>query len=356
MHEFWLGKKVFITGHTGFKGSWLSLWLQNLGAEITGFALASPTNPSLFNLAKVESGMASIVGDVRDLGSLKRELICSNADIVFHMAAQPLVRESYNNPVETYSTNVMGTVNLFEAIRSCSSVAAVINITTDKCYENREWIWGYREDDTLGGHDPYSNSKACSELITSAFRKSFFNSSGIDGQKVAVASARAGNVIGGGDWSKDRLIPDIIRALVSGERVTIRNPSSIRPWQHVLDSLSGYLILAQRLYEFGDAYAEAWNFGPSPEDAKNVAWVAERLVNIWGGGSILNANNIVQQHEASYLKLDTTKSQNRLNWRAQLSLEEALSLVVDWSKKLHEEDVRKTTINQINQYQSLLNM
>lgn len=356
MRQFWLGKKVFITGHTGFKGSWLSLWLQSLGADITGFALASPTNPSLFNLAQVQAGMTSIVGDVRDLEALKRELIHSNAEIVFHMAAQPLVRESYNNPVETYSTNVMGTVNLFEAIRSSPLVTAVVNITTDKCYENREWLWGYREDEALGGHDPYSNSKACSELITSTFRKSFFNSSLISHKKVAIATARAGNVIGGGDWSKDRLIPDIIRALESGKKVSIRYPNSIRPWQHVLDSLSGYLILAQRLYEFGDSYAEAWNFGPTKEDARNVAWVAEKFIKIWGGDSILNINNIEQLHESNYLRLDTTKSQNRLNWEPQLSLEEALFLVADWTKKIYEEDVRATTINQINEYQSKLSI
>ena len=254
---FWAGKRVFLTGHTGFKGSWLSLWLQTMGAKVTGFALAPPTSPSLFEAARVADGMTSIIGDIRDAAALKDALVAADSEIVLHMAAQPLVRASYDDPVGTYATNVMGTVHLLEAVRAAASVRACVVVTTDKCYENREWAWGYREDEPMGGFDPYSNSKGCSELVTSAYRRSFFQHSGI-----ALGSARAGNVIGGGDWAADRLVPDILRAFEQNKPVVIRNPNATRPWQHVLEPLSGYLVLAERLYNDGQAFAEGWNFGP----------------------------------------------------------------------------------------------
>ena len=266
---FWRNKKVFLTGHTGFKGAWLSLWLQHLGAEVTGFALKPPSNPSFYDVTDISKNMVSIEGDVRDFNALKEALVNSNAEIVFHLAAQSLVRLSYENPIETYSTNIMGTVNLLEAVRNCSSVRSVVNITTDKCYENKEWLWSYRENEPLGGYDPYSSSKACSELVTSSFTNSFFNPKSYEIHGVAIATARAGNVIGGGDWSKDRLIPDILNSVINKQPVKLRNPRSVRPWQHVLEPLDGYLKLAQKLYEAGGEYSSAWNFGPKEEDAKS---------------------------------------------------------------------------------------
>ena len=283
--NFWRGKRVFMTGHTGFKGSWLSLWLQSMGAQVVGYALAPPTNPSLFEVAEVGKGMTSIIGDIRDLEKLRAVFTEHKPDIVIHMAAQPLVRYSYIEPVETYATNVMGTVNLLEAVRSTPSVKAVVNITSDKCYENREWVWGYRENEAMGGYDPYSSSKGCAELVASAYRNSYFHPDKYQQHGVAIASARAGNVIGGGDWAGDRLIPDILRAIVLGEPVHIRSPHAIRPWQHVLEPLSGYLQLAQKLYTDGTAYAEGWNFGPNEEDAKPVQWIVEKLTESWGEGS-----------------------------------------------------------------------
>jgi CDP-glucose 4,6-dehydratase len=353
--DFWLGKRVFITGHTGFKGAWLSLWLQQLGAEVTGFALPSPTNPSVFNLTNAKTGMTSITGDVRNLVALSNALAESLAEVVIHMAAQPLVLESYKNPVETYSTNVMGTVNLLEAVRDCPTVRAFVNVTTDKCYENKEWLWSYRENETLGGYDPYSSSKACSELITSSYRNSFFNSNEFPKHLVALASARAGNVIGGGDWSKDRLIPDIIAALSNGQPAIIRNPQAIRPWQHVLEPLNGYLTLAEKLFSSGTTYAEAWNFGPSLEDAKPVSWIAEKITSIWRNGASWISQNLDQPHEASCLTLDTSKAKARLFWRPHLNLEQALNLVVHWHKSLlNENNMREVTLTQIKNYQTLI--
>ena len=355
MQNFWFGKKVFVTGHTGFKGSWLSLWLQYLGADVTGYALASPTCPSLFELAQVNKGMNSVEGDIRDIEKLKNELLKSKAEIVFHMAALPLVLDSYINPVETYSTNVMGTVNLFEAIRSCESIISVVNVTTDKCYENQELIRGYKENDILGGFDPYSNSKACSELITSAYRSAFFGSKPSSIQKVYLASARAGNVVGGGDWSKHRLIPDIIKSIETGDKIFLRNPNSIRPWQHVLDSLNGYMILAQKLFENGNNFAEAWNFGPLADDAKSVAWITEKMIDIWGSNSTWFSTSFDSFHESTFLTLDTSKSQQRLNWHPRLTIENSLTFVVDWAKDYyHKKNIKETTINQIIQFQSLL--
>lgn len=348
---FWGDKKVFLTGHTGFKGGWLSLWLQQLGAKVTGFALQPPTNPSLFKVANVGQGMRSIIGDIRDGEALAKAMDDAAPDIVIHMAAQPLVRYSYKNPVETYSTNVMGTVNLLEAVRRTPSVRAVVNVTSDKCYENKEWVWGYRENEPMGGFDPYSNSKGCSELVTASYRDSFFNTERFVEHGVALASARAGNVIGGGDWADDRLIPDIMRAISENRPVVIRSPFAIRPWQHVLEPLSGYLQLAQRLYDNGAAYAEAWNFGPSDEDAKPVQWIVERLTSQWGNGACWRLDSGNHPHEAHYLKLDCSKARMRLDWNARWGLERALDKIVAWQRSyLAGENMRQKTLAQINDY------
>lgn len=324
---FWQGKRVLLTGHTGFKGSWLSLWLQSLGAEVHGLALAPPTTPSLFDEAGVAKGMVSILGDIRDFDVVAKAVAQSRPEIVIHMAAQPLVRYSYDHPVETYATNVMGTVHLLEAVRRVGATKVVVNVTTDKCYENKEWVWGYREDEPMGGHDPYSNSKGCSELVTSAYRCSFFEKEGI-----ALASARAGNVIGGGDWALDRLVPDILRAFEARLPVVIRNPHSTRPWQHVLEPLSGYLSLAEHLWTSGQQFAEGWNFGPWDRDNKPVQWIVERLVNKWGDGASWDVIGGDHLHEAAFLKLDISKAQQRLNWSPRWSLETALDRIVEWHR------------------------
>lgn len=345
---FWRGKRVFLTGHTGFKGSWLSLWLQSLGAEVHGLALTPPTTPNLFAVAQVASGMAShTIGDIRDLATVQQAMQASQADIVIHMAAQPLVRLSYAEPVETYATNVMGTVHVLESARHTPSVKAVVVVTTDKCYENKEWLWGYREIEPMGGHDPYSNSKGCAELVTSAYRKSFLQSSGI-----AVASARAGNVIGGGDWAADRLVPDILRAFEQNQPVIIRNPHATRPWQHVLEPLSGYLVLAERLYADGQTFAEGWNFGPKDDDARPVQWIVEHMVNSWGSGASWQQDGGVHPHEANYLKLDISKAKSRLNWQPRWALATALKKITEWHEKwLAGSDMNQVTLEQINQYQ-----
>jgi CDP-glucose 4,6-dehydratase len=346
---FWNGKRVFLTGHTGFKGSWLSLWLQSLGAEVTGYALQPPTKPSLFEVANVAQGMASIIADIRDLPTLQKAMHASQPDVVIHMAAQPLVRLSYVEPVETYATNVMGTVHVLESARQASSAKAVVAVTTDKCYENKEWLWGYREDEPMGGHDPYSNSKGCSELVISAYRSSFFKNEGI-----AVASARAGNVIGGGDWASDRLLPDILRAFEAKLPIVIRNPHAIRPWQHVLEPLSGYLMLAERLYTDGQTFAESWNFGPKEEDARPVQWIVEHMVRSWGNDVSWRQDSSIQPHEASYLKLDISKARNRLDWQPALKLQDALELVIDWTKQRQTGvDMGKLTLAQIHDYQNM---
>ena len=324
---FWAGKRVFMTGHTGFKGSWMSLWLQKMGAVVTGFALAPPTSPALFEVAEVAAGMTSIIGDIRDREALETALVAADPEIVIHMAAQPLVRASYDDPVGTYATNVMGTVHLLEAVRKASSVRAVCVVTTDKCYENREWVWGYREDEAMGGYDPYSNSKGCSELVTSAYRRSFFTGEG----KPALASGRAGNVIGGGDWAADRLIPDILRAIADGDPVLIRNPLATRPWQHVLEPVSGYLVLCQALWADPTA-AQAWNFGPRDEDAQPVQWIVERMCARWGDGADWTRDESVQPHEANYLKLDISKARFGLGWQPRWSLSEALDRIVAWHR------------------------
>ena len=344
---FWTDIKVFVTGHTGFKGSWLCLWLQHLGAEVTGYALQPPTNPSLFEVAQVARGMKSIIGDIRDGETLTGAMQAATPDVVIHMAAQPLVRYSYIEPVETYSTNVMGTVHLLEAVRKTPSVRAVINVTSDKCYDNKEWVWGYRENEAMGGYDPYSNSKGCAELVTSAYRNSYFNPAKYSEHRVALASARAGNVIGGGDWADDRLIPDILRAISEGRPVVIRNPRAIRPWQHVLEPLYGYLQLAQKLYVEGTAYAEGWNFGPNDEDAQPVQWIAEHLTDKWGDGASWQMDQADHPHEAHYLKLDCSKARMRLDWRPRLNLE----MIVMWQRAyLSQQDMRKYTLEQIKKF------
>ena len=350
--DFWRGKRVFLTGHTGFKGSWLSLWLQSLGAEVHGLALEPPTTPNLFTVAQVTSGMArSTIGDIRDLATVQQAMQASQADIVIHMAAQPLVRLSYAEPVETYATNVMGTVHLLESARHTPSVKAVVVVTTDKCYENKEWLWGYREDEPMGGHDPYSNSKGCAELVTSAYRRSFFQEKGI-----ALASARAGNVIGGGDWAADRLVPDILRAFEQNQPVIIRNPIATRPWQHVLEPLSGYLGLAERLYSDGQTFAEGWNFGPKEDDARPVQWIVEHMVNSWGNGASWQQDGGVHPHEANYLKLDISKAKARLGWQPHWPLATALAHITTWHQAwLANDDMKKLCLAQIQQYSLAIN-
>lgn len=350
--EFWKGKRVFLTGHTGFKGSWLCLWLHRLGAKVTGYALAPPTTPSLFELARIDQVMTSVIADVRDLNRLSAELAAAAPEIIIHMAAQPLVRDSYKIPVDTYGINVMGTVNLLEAVRACPSVRAVINVTTDKVYENREWVWGYRENEPFGGHDPYSSSKACSELVTAAYRSSYFNPSDYDRHGVALASARAGNVIGGGDWATDRLIPDLIRAILAGEPVKIRNPHAIRPWQHVLEPLSGYLTLAQKLYESGPECAEGWNFGPVDDDAQPVEWIVQKMCTFWGNEARYEIDSGDHPHEAHYLKLDCSKARMRLGWQPRWNLEKALHSIIQWVKAYSSaDDLRLCTLEQIESFE-----
>lgn len=354
MNKFWKHKKVFITGHTGFKGGWLSLWLQSMGAEVMGYALKPATNPNFFEVAEVAMGMKSIIADIRDREYIKKQIKQFNPEIVIHMAAQPLVRYSYDNPVETYETNVMGTVNVFEAIRACENIKAFINVTTDKCYENEERSEGYREDEAMGGHDPYSSSKGCSELVTAAYRRSYFNSNNKI-RKLAIASARAGNVIGGGDWSEDRLVPDFIKAIMNKKVISIRSPNAIRPWQHVLEPVGGYIKLAEMLYKDGKNFSEAWNFGPKDNDAKNVKWVIENLVSIWGGDASFEINESSEDpHEANYLKLDCSKAKSKLEWEARLNLTTSLGMIYAWHKAhIENKSMREFSLNQIMEYQKL---
>jgi CDP-glucose 4,6-dehydratase len=353
---FWKGKRVLLTGHTGFKGSWLSLWLQSMSAQVTGYALAPPTHPSLFGIAEVAQGMTSVIGDIRDLAKLQAVFAAYRPEIVIHMAAQPLVRYSYQNPVETYSTNVMGTVHLLEAVRNTSGIKAVVNITTDKCYENREWVWGYRENEPMGGFDPYSNSKGCAELVSAAYRSSFFNANKYAEHGVALATVRAGNVIGGGDWAQDRLIPDILAAFEQGRKVDIRNPHAIRPWQHVMEPLHGYITLAEKLFEHGPSFGEGWNFGPSDEDAKPVGWIVEQMAALWGADAQWQIDTGAHPHEADYLKLDISKARSRLGWHPALRLKDALALIIDWSKQREAgANMRQLTLAQLQAYQALTN-
>lgn len=345
------GKKVLITGHTGFKGSWLSLLLNKLGADVYGFALSPPTNPSLFEEAKIGELITSYIDDVRDLDRLSDVFSRVKPEIVIHMAAQPLVRDSYKIPVETYAINVMGTVNVLEACRHTESVRVIVNVTSDKCYENKEWYWGYRENEPMGGFDPYSNSKGCSELVTSSYRNSFFHPKDYDKHGVAIASARAGNVIGGGDWAADRLIPDFIRAISQNRKVVIRSPYAIRPWQHVLEPLTGYLTLAAKLYTEGAKYDGGWNFGPDDKDARNVEWIMQKICELWGNGATYEVDTNPQPHEAGYLKLDCSKAKAELGWEPRWNINRALGSIVEWNKiYLTGQDVRKITEKQIEEF------
>jgi CDP-glucose 4,6-dehydratase len=351
---FWKDKRVFLTGGTGFKGSWLALWLQEMGAKVTGFSLEPNTTPSLFEVASVGEGMESHIGDIRNFEELSAAVKAAMPEIVIHMAAQPLVRESYDNPVFNYATNVMGTVHLLEAVRHTPGVKSVVIVTSDKCYENREWHWAYREESTLGGDDPYSNSKACSELVTSSYRTSFFNPARFQEHGVAVASARAGNVIGGGDWAKDRLVPDALAALQAGNPLVLRNPNSTRPWQHVLEPLNGYLVLAEALYNEGPRHAEAWNFGPYEFSDRTVGWIVDRLCGLWGLDIPKHPHSGPQPHEAGYLKVDSSKARALLGWSPKLDLEVTLQWIVDWTK-VHQGggDVKTVTLSQIRRFASL---
>lgn len=355
--NFFKGKKIFITGHTGFKGSWLCLFLNKLGAEIYGYALNPPTEPSLFKIAQIDQFISSVIGDIRDIDKLKETIEKVQPEIVIHLAAQPLVRESYIHPIETYQTNVMGTANLLEACRNIPTIKAIVNVTTDKCYENKEWVWGYRENEPLGGYDPYSSSKACSELITSAYRNSFYSPKEYHKHGVAIASARAGNVIGGGDWANDRLIPDFIRAISQKKQVKIRNPHAIRPWQHVMEPLTGYLMLAERLYSEGTAFGEAWNFGPDDNDARNVEWVIKTICYLWGNEASYSVDsNHRQLHEANYLKLDCSKAKLKLGWHPVWSIQKALQSIVEWNKAyFNGEDIKNITEKQIEEYLQSMN-
>lgn len=348
--HFWAGKRVFLTGHTGFKGGWLALWLRDMGAQVHGYALAPVTQPNFFTICALQDKLASsTLADVRDAAALNAALQSTEPDIVLHLAAQPLVRHSYAAPVETYAVNVMGTANLLEAVRNTPSVKAVVNVTTDKCYENREWLWAYRENDVLGGHDPYSSSKACSELVTAAYRKSFLSQQGVQ-----LASARAGNVIGGGDWSVDRLVPDFFRACAAGEAFVIRSPASTRPWQHVLEPLAGYLTLAEKLCAEGAEYAAAWNFGPEETDVKPVAWLADKFCEKVPGATWRHDAS-PQPHEAGRLKLDSAMAKVHLGWRPAWSLEQCLNATVAWYlAQRGAQDMAELSLTQIHAYEQAM--
>ena len=353
---FWKGRNVFVTGYTGFKGSWLSLWLGSLDANVTGYALDPPTQPNLFEQAGVGGSIRSINADIRDFSRLKAALEESEPEVVIHMAAQSVVRRGYEDPIETYSSNVMGTVHLLEAVRQVGRHCVVVNVTSDKCYENREWVWGYREDEPMGGRDPYSNSKGCAELVTAAYRESFFSPASHKKHQVALASARAGNVIGGGDWTRDQLIPDLMRAFLAGEPCLIRNPSAIRPWQFVLEPLRGYLMLAERLAENPEQFSSSWNFGPTDGDAKPVSCIADRLAHSWGGKASWIRESASHPHESHLLKLDISKARACLNWHPVLPLSEALEWIVEWYRAFQAgADLRNITRAQIERYQALLN-
>ena len=346
---FWKNRSVFLSGHTGFKGGWLALWLSELGAKVHGYSLEMPSNPNFFSEINLEDRMeSSTIGDIRDLDKLISAMNTSKASVVIHMAAQSLVRESYNAPLETFTTNIIGTVNVLEAVRKAETVEAIVNITTDKCYDNKEWFWPYRENDRLGGHDPYSSSKACAELISSSYRKSYLMESGTH-----LASVRAGNVIGGGDWGKDCLIPDLFRAIDTGKTLRIRSPNSVRPWQHVLEPLSGYLMLAEKLILNGEKFAEAWNFGPLESDSKEVSWIVEHLCKKIPK-SVWVLDDSIKFHEAGFLKLDSTKAKTKLGWEPRWSLEIALDKTLDWYQSWKKnQSMAEISIEQIKAYEKL---
>jgi CDP-glucose 4,6-dehydratase len=353
--NFWKTKRVFLTGHTGFKGSWMALWLQHMGADVAGYALAPPTNPAVFDLAHVAASMDHQIADVRNLDTLSKALGAHQPDVVIHMAAQALVRDSYEHPVDTYATNVMGTVNLLESCRRADSVRTVIIVTSDKCYENREHMAGYTEADAMGGYDPYSSSKGAAEIVTAAYRQSYFNPTDWDNHGVGVASARAGNVIGGGDWSKDRLVPDLIRSFIAGEKTVIRYPGAIRPWQHVLEPVAGYLILAQRLHEEGAPFAEAWNFGPGSDSEKPVQHIADTLSALWSNEAGWTLDQGDFPHEATFLKLDCSKAIEQLGWHPRLVLDDSLAMTVDWYQAYAaQKDLKAFTLDQIENFSGAL--
>lgn len=352
--SFWNGRRVFLTGHTGFKGSWLSLWLNALGADVTGYALDPPTEPSLFEQGHVADAVRSIYGDIREFARLKSALQECRPEVILHLAAQSVVRRGYEDPLETYSSNVMGTVHVLEAVRQWGRPCAIVNVTSDKCYANQEWVWGYRESEPMGGRDPYSNSKGCAELVTKAYRESFFPADSISRHGVALASARAGNAIGGGDWTANQLIPDLIRAFVAGQPCLIRNPSAFRPWQFVLEPLRGYLLLAERLFTSGAKFASGWNFGPADSDAMPVSWIADDLVRLWGDGAAWTPDSATHPPEAHALKLDASKAAAYLGWRPVLPLAPALEWIVEWYKAFRAgKDLRHLTRNQIERYEAL---
>ncbi|MBT5551556.1 MAG: CDP-glucose 4,6-dehydratase [Nitrospina sp.] len=352
--KFWKNKKVLITGHTGFKGSWLSLWLQKMEAELVGYSLPPPTSPNLFSLAKVADGMVSINGDIRDLDTFSKVVREYKPEIIIHMAAQSLVKYSHFNPVETYSTNVMGTVNVLESARHTDCVQIVLIVTSDKCYENKEWVWGYRENEPMGGYDPYSSSKGCAELVTLAYKKSYFKDGGSPFKNIGVASVRAGNVIAGGDWAKDRLIPDLIKAFIEKQPACIRNPNAIRPWQFVLEPINGYLTVVEKLWKDKFKYSGAWNFGPNEDDAKPVSWVVKQLATQWGADAKWGAVPTAYPHEANDLKLNCSKARSQLGWNPRLSLSSTLTWIVDWYKCYHDgKDIQEITQKQIADYQSI---
>lgn len=349
MSDVWRGKRVLVTGHTGFKGSWLALWLNAMGARVTGLALDPPSVPSLFDAARVDDLVDHVIGDIRSADVVHEVMQRVRPEVIFHLAAQPLVRLSYAEPVETYATNVMGTVNVLEAARQAGCVRAIVSVTSDKCYANREWDWPYRESDPLGGHDPYSSSKACAELVTAAYRASYFGSEG-----PLVASVRAGNVIGGGDWAADRLVPDLVRAFEAGAAPLIRAPDAVRPWQHVLEALGGYLMIAERLLAGERRFAEAWNFGPGDEDARPVRWIVDRMRQAWAGGAAAVLDSGPRPHEAGLLRLDSSRARTALGWRPALTLGETIDWIVSWHRQVGAGgDARAVTLEQIGHYAAL---
>tara|TARA_B110001454_G_C12711642_1_gene430956 strand:- start:1535 stop:2605 length:1071 start_codon:yes stop_codon:yes gene_type:complete len=348
---FWKNKKVLLTGHTGFKGSWLSLWLQKLGVDLVGFSKSIPTRPSLFELADVGKNMTSIMEDVTDIECITNAIKQHKPEIVIHMAAQSLVHKSYDQPLETFSTNIMGTINLLEAIRTSSKKCVIINVTSDKCYENQELARGYKETDMMGGLDPYSSSKGCAELITSSFRNSFFSNSDTKEFDISLASVRAGNVIGGGDWAENRIVPDIIRGIIDKKIIKIRNPNAIRPWQHVLEPLRGYLELVEKIWNNKSEYAESWNFGPDHEDLKSVSWITDKIIDVWGSDVKVDNNNTNYKPETNLLKLDCSKAKSKIKWMPKIKLEQAIQLTVDWYKQYEQKnELKEFTQNQIEEY------
>jgi CDP-glucose 4,6-dehydratase len=349
---FWSAKRVLVTGHTGFKGGWLAIWLDRLGAQVSGFALPEPSASSVFHAAKVDRDVATTYGDIRNLEQFRAALRAAQPEVVFHLAAQSLVRPSYEDPVGTYSTNVMGVVHVLEAVRTCESVRAVVIVTSDKCYQNQEWSWSYRENEPLGGFDPYSSSKGCAELVAAAFRSSYFHPESFKDHGVGIATARAGNVIGGGDWAKDRLIPDFMRAMLEGRELLVRSPEAVRPWQYVLEPLCGYIELAEQLILSGSPVCEAWNFGPHDHDARPVAWLVAQLTGLWGENAHWRIDAAPHPHEAHYLKLDISKARARLHWSPRWSLTEALQKVVDWYRAQRDgHDMRNICLAQIEAYE-----